>query len=231
MMPGFISDPTGLDLDDGKAPDPDAKPARAEDDGPSWVQFTLGNDNPFFDIRRPGDPGGVGYYRVNSQLQIIDSKSTAFTFGFQAFTPAGLESGGVENGATVVSPALGLFHTLDDGTAFHGFVGKNMNLNTSALTQVPANRSVQCGVAVQRPLLPAAVQPDGSGSVYWFVEALGRYHYDATQTGAAPIWEVVPGMQWKVNEAMFISGGVSLPVTGDQPVSARLWQITCQFKF
>src|SRR5437016_3285400 len=67
FQPGFISDPVGLNSDDfGPAPDPlgRGEPPPASETGPDWVGLSMGADNPFFDFRRAGDPGGVGYYRV-----------------------------------------------------------------------------------------------------------------------------------------------------------------------
>ena len=205
MMPGFLSDPVGLESDDPTPPG--AAPARADDDL-SWLQVSMGNDNPFFDFRRPGDPGGIGFYKVHSQVQVFDSPSTCFALGLQAVAPAGMQNGGVDDGPTVLVPALSLFHTLDDGTAFHGFVGKNVNCDRP-LGGSSLHRSFQYGVAVQRPVVPGG--PDGFNNVYLFVEALGRYRYDATPGAAAPssggppaLWEVLPGLQWKVNPNWWI---------------------------
>ena len=225
LMPGFLSDPVGLEADD---PTPPASPPGRADDDLNWLQVSMGNDNPFFDFRRPGDPGGVGFYKVHTQVQLLDSPSTCFALGLQAVTPAGLQNGGVDDGPTVVVPALSLFHSLDDGTAFHGFVGKNVNCDRP-LGGSSIHRSFQYGVAVQRPVAPAG--PEGLNNLYLFVEALGRYRYDASAAaGPAALWEVLPGLQWKVNPNWWISGGVSLPVNAGTP-DARLWQITCSFQF
>ena len=134
IVPGFLSDPVGLDSDDPR----DATP----NDGPDWLQVSMGNYNPYFDIRRPGDPGDVGYYKLHSQIQVFDTGATGLTVALQAVTPAGLDQDGVQDGPTVVSPALSLFHTLDDGTGIQGFIGKNMNLNPTSLSG-PIHRNVQ----------------------------------------------------------------------------------------
>ena len=110
MTPGFLSDPVGLT-------DPRDAPSTAEEPAPDWFQVTAGNDNPFFDLRNPGDPGGVGFYKVHTQMQLFDSPNTGCAIAVQTVTPAGREFDGVEDGPTVVSPALSLFHALDDGTA------------------------------------------------------------------------------------------------------------------
>src|SRR5262249_8225908 len=86
IQPGFLTDPVGLD--DDTPPDPTGAPPQP-DNGPDWFQLAMGNDNPFMDFRRPGDPGGVGYYRLYSQAKVIDTNTTACALAFQAVTPAG----------------------------------------------------------------------------------------------------------------------------------------------
>lgn len=228
MMPGFLADPVGLQED--TAP-PDPVDFVKNDDGLNWLQVAVGSDNPFFDVRRPGDPGGVGYYRMHTQLQLLDSPSTGCALGFQAVTPAGRDQGGLDDGPTVISPAFALFHALEDGTAFHGFVGKHVHLsNPSAFADALAtpgrlHRSLHYGMAVQRPVAPEV------DNVYLFVEALGRYRYDAAATGPPAVWEVLPGMHWKLTDSWWLSGAVVLPVNRDRPIDAKLWQITCSFQF
>jgi hypothetical protein len=229
IMPGFLSDPVGLE-DDTPPFAEDGTPLKA-DDGPSWVQIAIGNDNPFFDVRHPNDPGGIGYTRVQTQVQILDLPSTSCTVGFQAVTPTGAQQGGLEDGPTVVSPAFSVFHALGDGTAFQGFVAKNLHVSSPAnLTDTLAhpgqlNRSMQYGMAVQRPVLPEV------NSLYVFVEALGQYRFDPASTVPAASMEVLPGMHLKVSETWWLSGGMILPVNRDRPTDTRLWQITCSFQF
>jgi hypothetical protein len=232
IVPGFLSDPVGLD--DDSAPGPDGVQLKT-DDGPNWIEVALGNDNQFFDVRFPGDPGGIGYTRLHSQLQILDLPSTSCAFALQAVTPAGAEQGGVEDGLTVVSPGFSLFHSLEDGTAFQGFVSKDLrvssgtNLNDTITRAGQFDRSLQYGMAVQRPLLPEA------NTVFLFVEALGRYRYDTaiagTAAATAPTMEVLPGMHFRMSDSLWLSGGVILPVNQNRPVDAHLWQITCSFQF
>jgi hypothetical protein len=227
MTPGFLSDPVGLDQDD---PTPPGTIPPVVDPGPEWVTVAMGNDNPFFDFRRPGDPGGVGYYRVHTQVQLFETTSTGCAVGLQAVTPAGLEMAGINDGPTVLTPAFSLFHYLDDGTGLHCFLGKHVNFNMPLGSRL--RHAWQYGVAVQRPL--SSTQSEGFTNVYWFVEALGRYRYDpgaAADPSRANIWEVLPGVQWKVSENWWISGGVILPVSSSSPTDTRLWQITCAFQF
>ena len=82
ITPGFLSDPVGLT-------DPNDPSTPADDSGPDWLEVTAGNDNPFFDLRSPGDPGGVGFYKLHTQVQLFDSPHTGCTVAVQAVTPAG----------------------------------------------------------------------------------------------------------------------------------------------
>jgi hypothetical protein len=227
ITPGFRSDPLGvMDDDPASAPDDPTAPHAGDDGGPDWVQVWMGPDNPFFDLRRPGDPGGVGYYRVHTQVQLFDSPTTGCAVAFKAVTPAGREFNGLDDGPTVFSPEVSLFHALDDGTAIQGFVGKHVNLNSPRLGN-ELNHAVQYGMAVQRPLLGPA---DGApGNVYWFVEALGRYRYDAVTAGPLSQWEVLPGLHWQLAPNWWMSGGVVVPVNTDRP--AGHWQFTCSIQF
>jgi hypothetical protein len=231
-MPGFLSDPVGLDDDPSLSPD--GTPLKA-DDGPNWIEVAVGSDNQYFDVRFPGDPGGIGYTRLHSQLQVLDLPATSCAIGLQAVTPAGAEQGGLEDGLTVVSPGFSLFHALQDGTAFQGFVSKDLRVVSAAnLTDTLAHggqldRSLQYGMAVQRPVLPEM------DSLFLFVEALGRYRYDPTIAGSAaataPTMEVLPGMHLKMSDSWWLSGGLILPVNQPRPVDSHLWQITCSFQF
>ena len=220
MMPGFLWEPTGLDTDE---PTNTAEP----DDGPNWLQVSAGNDNPFFDLRQPFDPGGVGYYRLYSQMQLFDSSSTACSLGLQGYTPAGRDSYGVVNGPTVFSPSFSVFHDLGGGMAIQGFAGRNMNLN-SAMAGQP-HQGVRYGVALQRPLGEAWGLEQKN--VYFFVETLGRFHPAGPNTaGPVSTLDVLPGIHWRLTDTWWLSSGVSVPIM-QTPDSSRLWQITCSFRF
>jgi hypothetical protein len=220
----------GLDADDslpGDIPQPATPPAGA-DDGLGWLQLAMGNDNPYFDFRQPGDPGGLGFYRVNTQIQLFESRFTSCTLGLQAVTPAGLQFAGVQDGPTVFSPAFALFHTLDNGFAMQGFVGKHLQVSSTGYVPVPVQRSLHYGMAVQRPLV--ATGPDGSSNFYVFVEALGQYHTTPNPTLPPATWEVLPGMHWQVSDSMWISSGLLMPV-GPSHLPTSRWQFTCSFQF
>ena len=168
MEPGFLSSPVGLDNDPdtGKS----GTPTTSSDDNLDWLNVTMGNDNPYFDVRRPGDIGGVGYYKIATQVQLFDNKTTGLALNVQAVTPAGRDvDGGIQDGQKVVYPALSVFHTLDDGTAIQGFVGKNVTL-TGSSSSGSLQQGLQAGLAVQRPLW--LEQAERSEGCYFFVERL-----------------------------------------------------------
>jgi hypothetical protein len=209
-LPGFIGDSS----DDGATPD--------ATDGPDWLQVNASSHNPYLDVRRAGDPGGIGYFRVTSQMQLFESRSSGFAVGLRAVTPAGRESDGVDTGQTIVSPSLSFFHTLDDGTGIQGFVGQNVRIDS--LPSGPI-RGVQGSVSVQRPLV---MDVDGSSGVYFFVQTSCRFRYSTTTTtDASPsVLEVLPGLHWRIYENCGLSGGVILPVNGER-TDRSMWQVTC----
>ena len=131
-------------------------------------------DNPFFDFRRRGDPGGVGYYKLYSQALLWDSGTTALSVGLEAMTPAGLDADGVSTGPTYICPNFAWLYELGGGTALHGFVGQN--LRAGAHWDDRLVRSLKYGLALQSPRLGSYC--DGNRGVHLFVEALGRYRYE-----------------------------------------------------
>jgi hypothetical protein len=228
IQPGFMSDPPGLDADD-KTPVDERTPQSASDS--DQVSVAIGNDNPFFDFRRPTDPGGVGFTRVNTQVQLFDTNRTACSLGFQAVTPAGLQSDGLADkmGTTVVTPALSLFHTLDDNTtALQAYVGKHLPLMNSGPQLI--NRDLQCGLALQRPLTPETSDP--FGKLYLSVGALGQVRTTDSSTLQKPVTvEMLPGLHYKMAENWWISGAVVLPVSTRTDSSSQRLQVTCSIQF
>jgi len=217
IQPGFLSDPIGLDQDDGP-PEPT----------PDRVNFAFGNDNPYFDFRRRNDPGGVGFMRANTQVLLFDSSATAVSLGLQAVTPSGLDYDGVaENkGATVVTPALSLFHALDDTHALQAFVGKNVPVMNRAAGAVRTD--LQYGMAVQRPLVPEG--PDLLRNLFVSVGAVGQLRPDRPDR-APMLWEVLPGLHYRMADNWWISGGVSMPVGPAKGDTGQQWQVTCSLQF
>ncbi|HEX5273438.1 MAG TPA: hypothetical protein VFW33_23235 [Gemmataceae bacterium] len=223
-----LGDPLGL-IDDGDpSPDPDAPlpPSSAGNDGLP-IQVSMGNDNPFFDFRRRGAPGGVGYYKVQTQVTFLDTGRTGCTFSFQAVRPAGLESNGVNDGPTFVSPALTIFHDLGDGTALHGFVGKDVRANSTWRDGVVDGSNLKYGLALQQPV--PGLTSDPSRGLFVFLEAQG-YWTDRDQ-GTGRAWEVVPGLHYRLSDTWWMSGGVLVPVGPTRYGPAGQWHLSCSWQY
>jgi hypothetical protein len=203
MMPGFLTELPGLDS--GDDPVSDSSALGKDADGPNWIQVNLGNDNPYFDYRLPGDPGGVGFYKVHSQVRLLDSGSTSVCLNCLAVTPAGLEAGGVsDDRPTVITPGLALFQELGWGTALQGYVGTHVRTASHWADRVDGN--YQCGVSWQCPLL---VSSDDKTGIYVFMQALGRFRYEAdAQTGRTAVWEFAPGIHWRIADSCWMSMGL-----------------------
>jgi hypothetical protein len=244
FAPGFLSDPLGMQEDDCDLPGVPKMPTPAADtnDGPGWLQFGMGTDNPFFDLRRPGDPGGVGYYRVNTQLALLDSPTTSCALGLQAVTPAGIQFAGVPDGPTVFSPAFSVFHAFTDRLAVQGFVSKNVpiasgdsswllqrNLPFSSADGVTAlQRNLQYGLALQRPVLPEG--PEGLRNLFVSVGALGNLSPDHDTLKVVSNYDVLPGLQWHVNDSWWLSSGLLVPL-GSTHTAPGQWQLTCSLRY
>jgi hypothetical protein len=232
MAPGFLSDPVGLQDDDDRLPGTPA-PAAAlppePDSGPDWIQVAMGTDNPYFDFRQRGDPGGLGYYRLNTQVQLLDTLKTACTVGVQAVAPAGLQYNGMPDGPTVLSPAFALFHALDENTALQGFVGKHLLVERAGAAPAPVSNNLHYGMALQRAL--ASTGSDGLRNLYVYVEALGKYRTAGDGAGPPAVWQVLPGLHWKLADNWWLSGGVLLPVGPARTDSTLPWQVTCSLQF
>src|SRR5262245_34166421 len=148
MPTGFLRDPLGLESDDTPPHDSNAKTNSEEDF--SGLLVSMGNYNPYFDLRRPDDPRGLGYYKLHSQMQILDLGRTNVSLTLQALTPAGLESGGLANGPTIVCPAFACFQDLGFGAALQGYIGQDI-LATPRWTDSLGTR-VHYGLGVQCPV-------------------------------------------------------------------------------
>lgn len=200
MPSGFLVAPLGIEEED----DFPAAPA-ANDDAWSLLQVNLGMYNPNFDIRLPGDPGALGYYKLYSQLQLLDEGTTSVCLDLQAYTPAGLQFGGLANGPTAFLPAISWFQDLGEGTALQAYVGQSIRANSAWRDNLGSG--FQYGMAVQYPLPAVSTQMQ---NLYFFVQALGRYRYDgATTDGRQALWEVLPGLHWRWSETGWMSLGVS----------------------
>lgn len=232
MAPGFLADPIGMQDDDSGLPGgmpnlpQSALASSAQDSGPEWIQIGMGSDVPDFDLRRPGDPGGFGYYRVSTQMALFDSPRTACALGVQAVTPAGAQFGGLQGGPTVVIPAFSVFHALTDRLAVQGFVSKNMPIYDASAA--PLQRNVQYGLALQRPLLDDG--PEGLRNLYFSLGALGQFCPNRDSVRLIPNCDVLPGVQWHVNETWWLSSAVLMPV-GPVRSAPGQWQLTCSLQF
>lgn len=233
------TDPVGLDQDDFNPANPgvpETTPGPDGDNTADWFTVAIGNDNPYLEFRQRGDPGGTGYYRMATQVQVIDCPTSACCLGFQAYTPAGLQQGGVATGPTTFCPNLAVCQQLDDGVALHAFVGQNLQLD-QRLAASQLRQRIQYGVAVQQPLFTDV--SDRTDNFYFFVQALGRYRYDASQVSSyapgapAASLQVLPGLQWKASDNLWWSSGFAVPVGGSTnrfDDSGHL-QFTCMFRF
>jgi hypothetical protein len=206
MMPGFLSDPANFARRD------DAGDSQSNADG---FLVNISDDNPFFDPRGPADPGGAGYYRLFSQMQVLDTGSTSVCLGLKAWTPAGVENGGVGEGHTYFAPGLGIFQDLGNGSGLHGFVGEHFCADARNANRQAA---VQYGMAMHCPV-PGLVESTTNG-VYVYVQALGRYGYPNYSDGREMEMELVPGVHWRINENLWMSLAAS-----------RRGMLTCSWQY
>ena len=226
MPVGFLTNPVGLDSDDDDPPAGLESATAPSFPGEDRLQLILGQDNPFFDFRYPGDPGGVGYYRLHTQYQLLDSSTSGLCLGLRAVTPAGLESDGLARGHTILTPALAWYQDLGIGS-LHGYVGKNLRATNGWTDSL--ERSIHYGLALQEPI--PGLSSGSIGSVHFFVETLGRQKSSPDLAGRPPFnWEVLPGLHWQVGENWWMSGGLLLPMGGAR-LETNLWQITCSWRF
>jgi hypothetical protein len=204
MPSGFLAAPLGID--DGDDHPPDAPVAAGTDSDLAGLQVNLGMYNPNFDLHLPGDPGKLGYYRLYSQLQLVDQRTTSVCLNVNSTGPAGVQFGGLAQGPTVASQSLSWFQDLGAGTALQGYVGQSIQANSGWRDNL--HEGFHYGMALQYPLPPVAAQQ--TQNLYVFVQALGRYRYDGVTTdNHAAFWEVMPGLHWRWNTNSWLSVGVS----------------------
>jgi hypothetical protein len=227
MPCGFLANPVGLDSDDDDpAPDP-ASALLPPSPGEDRLQLALGQDNPFFDFRYRGDPGGVGYYRLQTQYQLLDSSKAGLCLGFRAVTPAGLDADGVARGPTIFSPALAWYQDLGGNLAIHGYIGKNLRASPGWTDNL--EKSVHYGLAIQQPF-PGLANTSNSG-LHVFVEALGRQRSNPDLPDRpTSTFEVLPGLHWQMGDNWWLTGGLLFPM-GTSRLETNLWQITCSWRF
>jgi hypothetical protein len=216
---GYLHDLDAAEPADGPV-EPTLLPASDEEGA---FLMKMGSDNPYFDFRRPGDPGGVGYYKVQTFVPIFGGEYSELSVGLQAVAPAGLEFDGLPDGHTVLSPTVVWFHDLG-GPAVQAFVGQHVPASGRAAE--PLQRGWLYGLVLQQPLTDSP-----GGSLHFFVEAFGRQRRELlTRPGAVPAWELLPGIHWRLNENCWMSGGVILPL-GATRFDPGLWQLTCRWQY
>ena len=206
MPAGFLTDPFGMEDDDAEilAKDPKAAALLKKDDDVKNVQLVLGYDNPYFDPLRPGSVGGVGYYKVYSQVQLLDTGLTSMCVNLQAYTPAGMQWGGVANGPTVLCPALSWFQDLGRGTALQGFVSEN--IQAGAGWDDNWNRRLYYGMAWHCPVPRLDTTKDKN--LFFFVQTMGNFRYQVDHD-PRPAMNVLPGIQWRLSDSCWMSLGGS----------------------
>jgi hypothetical protein len=200
MPTGFLANPFGLVDDDDPALINDPM-ATQKDDDIANLNIAFGADNPYLDMFRPGNPGGIGYTRVYTQYQLFDSGKSSLCVNLMAYTPTGVQNGGIANGPTTFCPAISWFHDLGKGTAVQGFVCQN--INPSPGWEENWSRRMYYGLAWQCPLFGNDKNSDQG--VFFFVEAMGRFYYD--DNGTRPAMTILPGIHWRVSDNCWLSVG------------------------
>jgi hypothetical protein len=221
IAPAFTAEPLGLyEPEDILGKTSKTEPA-ATDDGPDWLQVWMGADNPFLDFRQPGDPGGLGFYRITTQVQLFESARSGCALTLQTVTPSGIQYWGLPEGTTVCSPSLSVFHAVDRGLSLQGFVSKNVVVCDAAVNH-GLQRRVQCGLGLQQLL--------AGDCLYCSLEGLAQTPADHRALEMPPSLQLLPGMQWQLDEAWWLSSGLLMPV-GPQHHRPGQWQMTCSFQF
>jgi hypothetical protein len=228
MPVGLASDLLALDTEgDASFNCADVSPPPADLLADTRLQVALGTDNPYIDFRRPGDWGGIGYYRLHSQVLLLDSEATSLCMGLKAITPAGLEAGGVANGPTVLTPNFAWFYELGRGTAVQAFVGKSVHAHANWTDGL--QRDVHYGLALQSPFPGFDDRPNPKAHL--FLEAVGRNRFESDLSQRSPRdLDLVPGIHWRWRDACWISGGCLMPLDAWSPANLQ-WQLTCSWQF
>jgi hypothetical protein len=217
MPSGFLAEPLGLVDNGDDAPSAETSDSVLAGAEASNVQVSMGLDNPYFDYRWRNDPGGVGFYKVHSQVQLLNEGKTCVSLAVQAVTPAGLENGGVSDGPTVFVPAVAWFQELGGGAALQGFVAKNIKARSGWTDDLETG--VHYGMALQCAD-PGLCNGPKTG-LHFFVEALGKYRFDGESASTrAMSWELIPGLHWQMGEKWWLSFG-----------AARTSVLTCSWHF
>src|SRR6266496_3469295 len=135
----------------------------------------------------------------------ISAGPTYASVTVQALFPAGRDVDGVATGPTIFSPAFAWFHDLGGGTALQGYVGQNIHVN-SRLSENLGTR-IHYGMGIQTPV--PELCPRGEEGLFFFVQAMGRYRFDNLGESRPAVWDVYPGIQYRVNDNCWFSVGAS----------------------
>jgi hypothetical protein len=226
-MPSALpGDPIGMMPDTDFSSSSFADPSESNDGIDDRVQLTLGEDNPFFDLRRHGDPGGVGFYRLYSQMPVFDSQKWSMALVFQGVTPAGLEAEGVASGPTILMPSITGFYETSPGAGIHFFAGKDFEAHSGWTGSL--HRDLRYGMALQSAA--PAVNDAFLRGFHLYLEALGRYRMDDTNSPAPPRMDLLPGLHWQLADNWWMTGGMLMPLC-PQHIDGHLWQLTCFWRF
>lgn len=221
----------GLTPDDDSTSDETAAIEQVNDSAfgeDNRLQIDFGTDNPYFDFRRPGTVGGIGYYKLQGEYQLLDGGSTGLSLSFRGITPAGVDSDGVANGPTLFVPGVAWYQELSGLGALQGYIGKTMHADYRLGDNL--NSGVQYGMAYQRPVWVPA-NDNSVGSVHLFVQALGYYRCgEEFPQRNVPNWELLPGLHFRGGDNWWLSGGMIVPV-GQARTESGLWQVTCSWRY
>jgi hypothetical protein len=227
MSTGFLTAPTGLDLDDDGSAVPLAGSFGPWSNDPSgdWLQVALGRDNGLSDLTWPGRVGGRGFYRLDSQVRVADTGTTGLALGFEAITPAGPEDDGILRGPTILRPALALSHEFETGTVVHTFIGSDVRTDPGWVRRV--GRGPRCGLAVEQPISDDT--PGTEPDLFLSLAFLGKSVL--AEGGESEIaWKLVPTLRYQLSENMWFSGGYIFPVNSERS-DARSWMMMCSWRF
>jgi hypothetical protein len=231
MMPtGGVNDLTARDFGTA-AVEPGILPQGADPTADLGLDATFDADNPYFDFRLPGDPGGVGYQRFQTGWQVLDTSDTGLSLNCQAVTPAGLQADGLANGPTWLSPGVSCSQRLGEDAGLQAFVSKNLR------PQLRGGDSLEGTMRYGFALHQACPLLDGwtPGRVFWFMEAVGNVRTDelaSSYGNALPKLVVLPGLHFQTAPNCWLSGGVLVPVnSAGARTDQSLWQVTCSWRF
>jgi hypothetical protein len=88
--------------------------------------------------------------------------------------------------------------------ALHAFVGQSVAVDPRWHDSLMAG--FRCGFAVQQPI--PLLSWNAQRGLFAYVQALS-FGSPTLQFGSAPTWEIIPGVQWRMNDVCWMSLGLS----------------------